>query len=318
MSIVPGLPDRHCSWKIGRFALIAILTLTPATSATAAGHRPQELFYLQLPTGAPVGASSSGGNTTSFSLRVFEALRRDQRAFSDVMAFAPLGNGKVAVHAGAKSEVATGEMVSGNFFSGLGVKMRLGGGFKMEDERRHSPLVVLSFAYWTHLYSRDPDVAGRTIYIQGVPFALLGVAAEGFSGVEPGRPTDFWIPLQSRPELNPWGSSQMLDGSPNWWCLRLIARLAPGVDADRAVAEATPGFQAAAYAGLGTPATEHPKATFALVPAVGIHGVGGGYPAWMVVLMAIAALLLLAACGYAAIRMSVRRARRRAASGASA
>jgi hypothetical protein len=178
--------------------------------------------------------------------------------------------------------------------------------------------VVLSFAYWTHLYSRDPDVAGRTIYIQGVPFALLGVAAEGFSGVEPGRPTDFWIPLQSGPELNPWGSSQMLDGSPNWWCLRLIARLAPGVDADRAVAEATPGFQAAAYARLGAPSAEQPRVALALAPVMKVAGVGmvgGGYPEWMLVLMAIGALLLLAACGYAAIRMS---ARRRAASGASA
>src|SRR5882757_8775055 len=210
MSIVFDLWVRHCNWKIGRFALIAILTLAPATNATAAGHRPQELFYLQLPTGAPYGASSTGGDTRSFSLPVFEALRRDQRAFSDVMAFAPLGNGKVAVHADNISEEATGELVSGNFFSGLGVRMKVGDGFKIEDERRHTPVVVLSAAYWKHLYSRDPSVMGRTIYIQGVPFAVLGIAAEGFSGVEPGRPTDFWIPLQSRPELNPWGSSQML------------------------------------------------------------------------------------------------------------
>ena len=67
---------------------------------------------------------------------------------------------------GLCSDEAMGEMVSGNFFSGLGVRMRLGGGFKMEDERRHTPLVVLSFEYWTYLYSRDPDVAGRTIYIR--------------------------------------------------------------------------------------------------------------------------------------------------------
>src|SRR5882757_11159783 len=200
MSIVFDLWVRHCNWKIGRFALIAILTLAPATNATAAGHRSHELFYLRLPTGAPYGASSTGGDITSFSLPVFEELRRDQRAFSDVMAFAPLGNGKVAVQEGDVSEEATGEMVSGNFFSGLGVKMRLGGRFKIEDERRHTPLVVLSFAYWTHLYSRDPGVAGRTIYIQGVPFAILGVSGEGFSGVDPGQTTDFWIPLQSRPE----------------------------------------------------------------------------------------------------------------------
>jgi hypothetical protein len=310
MSIVPRFFVRDFRSNARRFALIAILALTPGISARAAspGHRSQELFYLRLPTGAPYGASSTGDGTTSFSLPVFEALRRDQRAFSDVMAFAPLGNGKVAVQKGDVSEEATGEMVSGNFFSGLGMKMYLGDGFKVEDERRHAPLAVLSFAYWTHLYSRNPGVLGEAIDIQGVPFAILGIAPEGFSGVDPKRPADFWIPLQSRPELNPWGSSKMLDGSPNGWCLGLIARLAPGVDTQRAVAEATPGFQAAAYAGLSAPAAEHPKATLALVPATGIEAVGEKDPEWMLVLMAVAAVLLLVACGYAAMRMRVRRA----------
>lgn len=302
MSIVLRFSVRHF-----RF-LIAVLAVMPwMVAAASPGHRAQELFYLQLPTGAPHGASSTGGDTTSFSLPVFEALRRDQRAFSDVMAFAPLGNGKVVVHAGKISDAATGEMVSGNFFSGLGVRMKVGGGFTLEDERRHTPMVVLSIAYWKRLYSRDPTALGRTIYIQGVPFAVLGVTEEEFSGVEPGRPTDFWIPLQSGPVLNPWGSSKRLDGSPNWWCLRLIARLAPGVDAGRAVAEATPGFQAAAYTGLGEPSLEDPKVTLALVPATGIQGLGGGYPEGMLALMAVVTLLLVAVGGYAVMRMRGRR-----------
>jgi hypothetical protein len=326
MSIFSCFTVGRVRLKAVRLALVAMLALTPAMTAAAAnlngmdgvlaqglswGHRSQQLFYLRVPAGVPDGASSTGGDTTSFSLPAFEALRRDKRAFSDVMAFAPLGDGKVAVHVGDVSEEATGEMVSGNFFSGLGVRMRVGGGFKMEDERRHTPMVVLSLAYWTHLYSRDPGVAGRTIYIAGVPFAILGVAEEGFSGVEPGRPTDFWIPLQSSPELNPWGSSRMLDSSPNWWCLRLIARLAPGVDAQRAVAEATPGFQAAAYAGLSAPAWDHPKVRLALTPATGIRGVNRGRPKWMLVLMAVATLVLLVACGYVAMRIRAQRAGQR-------
>src|ERR1700679_2421930 len=133
--------------KIGRLALLAILELALGMGAMATTvsvtnaalpnwlrtQHSQQLFYLNVPTGAPYGASSTGGDTTSFSLPVFEALRRDRSAFSEVMAFAPLGKDKVAVHAGEVSEEATGEMVSANFFSGLGVKMRLGGGFKTED-----------------------------------------------------------------------------------------------------------------------------------------------------------------------------------------
>ena len=321
--------------KIGRFALLAIvelviLELALGMSATAATvsvtsaalpnwlrtQHSQQLFYLNVPTGAPYGASNTGGDTTSFSLPVFEALRRDRSAFSDVMAYVPLGKDKVAVHAGEVSEDATGEMVSANFFSGLGVKMRLGAGFKTEDVSRHTPFVVLSFDYWTHLYSRDPWVAGQAIYIHGVPFAILGVTAEGFSGVEPGRPTDFWIPLQNRPELTPWGSSpreQTLYGSPNWWCLRLIARLAPGMDAQRAMAEAAPGFRAAVYASLGARSPEHPAATLSLVPAPGIQGVSDPSRERMPVLAALAALLVLMACGYVAMRIRMRTAARRQA-----
>ena len=321
-------PDGIFRSKIACFALLAILKLAAGMGATGAtisvtnaalpewlrSQPTQRLFYLRMPTGAPFGASSTGGDTASFSLPVFEALRRDRRAFSAVVAYVPLGNDKVAVHAGDLSEEATGEMVSGNFFYGLGVKMELGDGFKMEDERRHTPFVVLSLAYWTHLYLRNPGVLGQTIYIQGVPFAILGVTAGRFSGVEPGQPTDFWIPLQNRPELTPWGSSptgQRLYGSPSWWCLRLIARLAPGVNAQRAVAEAAPGFRAAAYASVVTPSPEHPAATLSLVPVKKIDGVSDGPRERMPVLTALAALLLLMVCGYVVMRVRMWKAARR-------
>jgi len=311
------------------FALIAILTLALGIGATTGIFsvmnavllrwlplpKPQQLFYVHVPTGHPYGATSTGDNDdTSFSLPVFEALRQDHRAFSEVMAFVPLSNDKVDVRVGDAPAQASGEMVSGNFFSGLGVPMRLGSGFNLADERRHMPVVVLSFAYWTKLFSRDPGVLGRTIYIKGIPFAVFGVTAEGFTGVEAGQYTDFWIPLQSHPELNPWGSSpdeNTLYGSPNWWCMRLLARLAPGVDAQRAVAEATPGFQAAAYASLGAPDAKHPKVKLALVPAKGIQGPGDKYREPLLVLMALVTLVLLIACSNVAMLILARNASRR-------
>ena len=320
-------PDRIFRSKIACFALLAILQLavgmaaTGATFHVASAASPQwlqsqhtrQLFYLRVPTGPPYGASSTGGDTTSFSLPVFERLRQDRRAFSEVMAYAPLGSGKIAVHAGDITEEARGEMVSGNFLSGLGVKMELGDGFKIEDERRHTPFIVLSLDYWTHLYSRNPGVLGETMYINGVPFSILGVTAEGFSGVEPGKPTDFWIPLQNRPELTPWGISpkeRTLYGSPNWWCLGLIARLAPGMDAQRAAAEATPEFRAAAYASLGAPSPEHPAPALSLAPAKEIGGLKGGYRKRTLALVALTTLLLLE-CVYVAVRVRMWKAARR-------
>jgi len=310
------------------FALTAIVTLALGIGATTAIFsvmnavllrwlplpHPQELYYLHVPSGHPYGASNTGDDETSFSLPTFEYLRHDHRAFSEVMAFVPLSSDKVAVRKDDAPEEARGEMVSGNFFSGLGVKMEMGDGFKMEDEQRHSPLVVLSFAYWTHLYSRNPGILGDAIYIKGVPFSVLGVTAEGFSGVEPGQATDFWIPLQSRPELNPWSNSpdeQTLYGSPNWWCMRLISRLAPGVSVERAVADATPGFQAAAYASLGKPDPSHPKVTLSLVPAKGIQGLGDNNRQPVLVLMALVTLVLVIACSNVAMLIIARNASRR-------
>ena len=93
----------------------------------------------------------------------------------------------------------TGKLVSGNFFSGLGVKMARGRGFTEQDETAQSPVAVLSYQFWTRRFNRDPDVIGKTLFVNGVPQTIVGVSAEGFSGLKRGAgDTDFWIPMQDR------------------------------------------------------------------------------------------------------------------------
>ena len=91
--------------------------------------------------------------------------------------------------------------------------------------------MVISYDYWTTRFSRDPNVLGKVINVKGVPLTIVGVSAAGFEGVEPGHSTDFWIPLQNRAELNAWGApaddGKLYLQMPNWWCLRMLARLAP-------------------------------------------------------------------------------------------
>jgi len=65
------------------------------------------------------------------------------------------------VRYGAQPEEAEGDMVSGTFFSGLGVSLPLGRGFSDEDESKHAPLAVLSYNYWTRRFARDREVLGR-------------------------------------------------------------------------------------------------------------------------------------------------------------
>ena len=163
----------------------------------------------------------------------FEALRQRSDIFEDLIAYVPLSfNGSVAVRHGELPEYAAGEEVSGNFFSGVSARIALGRGFTVDDEKNHAPVAVLSYDYWTRGFARNPAILGQTIYVKGVPVTVIGVTARGFKGIEPAAATDFWIPLQTRAELNAWGARAEYDtlyGSPKWWCLRMMARLRPGI-----------------------------------------------------------------------------------------
>lgn len=309
------------------FAVTAILTLALGIGATTAIFsamnaillrslpvpNPQRVVYLLVPTEQPDGAANSGNGDSSFSLPVFEALRNSARGFSDVMAFVPLGTDTVDVRAGHDApEQAFGEMVSGNFFSGLGVNAMRGRTLTMPDENQHAAVAVLSYAYWTRRFSRSSAVLGQPLYVKGVPFTIVGVTPNGFAGVEPGGSTDFWIPLQRRTDLNPWGNSATttLYGSPDWWCLRLIARLAAGVSAQQAVTQAMPVFQAAAYANLGMPAAGKEKVRLSFLPAKGIQGLGDYFREQVTILMILVTLVLVIACSNVAMLIVARNAAR--------
>lgn len=90
---------------------------------------PQQLVYFHLKN-QPISTSQTGYGDMSMSLPVFEALRTRHEVFSDVIGFAPLAFEKVAVRIGPESEEKLGEMVSGNFFSGLQVQPIIGRGFR--------------------------------------------------------------------------------------------------------------------------------------------------------------------------------------------
>ena len=135
--------------------------------------------------------------------------------------------------------------------------------------------------------------------MNGVPITIVGIAAEGFEGVEGGGSTDFWIPLQNRPELNAWGNPEE-DGktyiaNPTWWCLRLIGRLSPGVTRTQAVAQLQPIFQRAAYVGLGAPMAGEEPPILSLAEARSFPGYSMQYGHPLRILMAMVALVLLIA-----------------------
>jgi hypothetical protein len=100
---------------------------------------PQELVYFHL-RNQPLSTSQTGYGDMSMSLSVFKTMRDRQDVFRDVIGFAPLAFEKVAVRMGRDPEETLGEMVSGNFFSGLQVQPIVGRGFTLNDESTHAPL----------------------------------------------------------------------------------------------------------------------------------------------------------------------------------
>ncbi len=309
------------------FAVTAILTLALGIGANTAVFSvmnavllkslpvadPDKLVYLRT-SNAPMGTGTIDSNQT-FSYPVYDALRKQTGGMQTIAAFVPLSGSKVAVRYGAQPEEAEGDMVSGTFFSGLGVNLPLGRGFSAQDETDHASIAVLSYNYWTRRFARDPGVLGTTLYVNGVPMTIVGVSAQGFEGLEDGGSTDFWIPLQNRPELNAWGNppddGRLYVADQTWWCLRLIGRLAPGVSRTQAVAQLQPVFQTAAFIGLGNkPMKDEKPPVLSLVEAKGFPGLDMQYSNPLHILMTMVALVLLIALANVVMLLLARNAGR--------
>ncbi len=273
---------------------------------------PHQIVYFRLKN-QPLSTSQTGFGEMSMSMPIFEAMRTRKEVFQDVLGFAPLAFDKVAVRVGSEPEEVFGEMVSGNFFSGLGVRPVLGRGFTPEDETNHAPIAVLSNAWWKRRFAGDKEVLGKMFYVKGVPIRVAGVAPPGFAGVDPVQSSmDFWIPLQNRAELNAWGTpptDHTLYGSPNWLALDMLGRLQPGVSPEQAAAQLTPAFQnALASSSPVDPRDQKPLLVLSRIR--GVENLRDDYEAPLRFLMSMVALVLLIACANVVMLMLARNAGR--------
>jgi predicted permease len=293
------------------FAAAAILTLALGMGANTAVFSvmnavllrslpvadPQRLVYLR--TSSPPQRTGTIDSNATFSYPVYDALRRQTGALSAVIAVAQLSGDMVTVRVGAQPEQAEADMVSANFFSGLGVSMARGRGFLAQEETDHAPVLVLSYRYWTRRFARDPNVLGMTINVKGVPFTVIGVSAEGFEGTEPGHSMDLWIPLQNRVEFNVLGNApnqgKLYQQDQTWWCLQLLGRLAPGVSRAQALARLQNVFQSAAFVGLGAPMAGEKPPVLSFADARNFPGYDQRYGKPLRMLMAMVGLVLLIA-----------------------
>lgn len=309
------------------FAVVAILTLALGIGANTAifsvmnavllralpGSNPDRLVYVHY-RDQPERTEQTGYDDTSISQPVFEALRQEHRVFHDLMAFVPLSAGKIGLRFGNDLQQGRGDMVSGNFFSGLGVRPALGRTFTADDEKNHAPVTVLSYAYWTSRFNRDTKVLGQTLYIKAIPFTIVGVAAPGFTGLERRTAVDVWVPFQNRPDLKPWGASPdeptNLYGSPDWFFLMTIGRLNPGITEEQALEQINPQYRKVIEQTLGQQTKTENHIDLYFTPARGIEGLNSEYRQPLYILMGMVAVVLVIACGNVAMLLMARNSSR--------
>jgi macrolide transport system ATP-binding/permease protein len=156
----------------------------------------------------------------------YQDYRRLNSVFSDALVWklVPLVLGK-----GQQGERVLGELVSGNYFSVLGVTAAFGRVFRPEEDRTpgSDAVAVLSHAFWTRRFAADPQLIGTLVTLNGHSFTIIGVAPAGFTGTSVGLSPDVWVPSMMHSEVAP--------GSDEWFTERramafdVIARLKPGV-----------------------------------------------------------------------------------------
>jgi predicted permease len=235
--------------KVPGFTITAVITLALGIGATTAIFtlvhqvmlkslpvtKPEELWRI----GDKLRCCNWGGYTQGedgdfslFSWEMYKNFRLRTPEFTDLAAL-QAGNAALGVRrAGSQAQVDTrnGEYVSGNFFRTLGVQPWIGRLMTDEDDQEGAPSVaVMSYRIWREKYGSDPSVVGASYQINGHPFTVIGVAAQGFYGAKLagwGMP-DFWLPLTA--ELLIDGDTSRLK-RPNGNFLDLIGRVRPGVN----------------------------------------------------------------------------------------
>ena len=234
------------------FTAVVVLTLALGIGANTALFSLLDAILLRtLPVKQPeqlvvVGASvpgQPGRGSSPFSYPVFRELREKNSAFSGMFArsVTPMSMSGVG-----QTERVLGELVSGNFFSVLGVNPHLGRVFAEADDQTPGthPVAVISYNFWQRRFGADPGIVGQTMSLNGYPFTVIGVAGQGFQGVEIGTAPDVRIPLMMDGQVRPVSGPPIFERRGNMW-LGVMARLKPGISLAQAQAATDTAFQVA-------------------------------------------------------------------------
>ncbi len=238
------------------FAVIAVLTLALGIGANTAiftlvnavllkklpVSNPQELVLFTDVTGEGTSFQDTppAEKWDRFSYASYKYLRDHNDSFQDIAAMRSGVTGLSVRQTDSQANAATrssGHLVSGNYFSLLGVRAARGRVFTPEDDKPGAePAAVVSHRYWEQKLNSDASVVGKPFIINGTTFTIVGVMPREFFGERVRRPPDFWLPLSFQPQIELRES--FLEEQQAYW-LTLIGRLKPGVSMAQAQSSVT-------------------------------------------------------------------------------
>ena len=230
------------------FTAVAVLTLALGIGANTAIFSlldqvllrllpvkdPQQLVLLTM-KGRHYG-SNWGGNAISHPM--FRDFRDHNEVFSDVFCRFPTS---ASLSFGQQSERVSVELVSGTYFSTLGVVSAMGRILTPEDDVVPSghPFVVLNYNFWKTRFAGDPQIVGKTMNLNNYKMTVAGVAQAGFDGVELGFSPKIFIPIMMQPQIVVGNPEDMLKTRRTRW-VNTFGRLKPGISQRQAKAALQP------------------------------------------------------------------------------
>ena len=223
------------SLAVGMGANTAIFSLVDQILLRLLPVKDPEQLVLLSTKGMNYG-SNWGGNATSYPM--YADFRDNNQVFSGMFCRFPV---PASLTFGGQTERVASELVSGTYFPVLGVGAALGRTITPDDDKVPGghPLVMLSYAYWKTRFASDPAIVGKTVVVNGNNMTVIGVAQQGFDGVELGYVTQVFLPVMMKAQITP-----LWDGMQNrrWRWVNVFGRLKPGVSIKQAQASLQPFF----------------------------------------------------------------------------
>jgi predicted permease len=230
------------------FSAVAVLTLALGIGAnTAIFSLMNAIMLRELPvqspsqlvlfgTGRAAGSTEDFASTSLYSFPFYREMRKKNQVFSDVTALLSLNLGMHGAVAGsAELEMMHVQLVSGNYFSFLGVTPILGRAFTDADDQPAGghPVVMVSYTWWDRRFARNPAIVGKTLTLGSTVYTIIGVTPPEFFGTTVGQSPNVWIPLSMEKQVSPgWNG---LDNNA-FQSLYILGRLKPGISVVQAQA----------------------------------------------------------------------------------